>query len=439
MTDAKDGTIPMAQAVVSAPLAAHIRVLSDGHAGAFRLRDGTCRVGSGSDCDLVVKHRTVSRTHVELELVAEGVRVTDLDSRNGTFYLGQRVKQITVALGAHLRLGEAELALEPDTDALFDDLQYDSSEYRGMLGTSLSMRRLFAIMRRLEGSLASVLIEGESGVGKELIARAIHEGSARRDGPFVAINCGAISRELIGSELFGHIKGAFSGAVDSRVGAFRSADGGTLFLDELGELPLDLQPNLLRALEAGEVRPVGSDQVTHVSVRLVTATNQDLEQNVREGRFREDLFYRLAVVRAFVPPLRERRDDIEPLVRRFAEQSGIGELPTAVVERLKSGEWPGNVRELRNAIEAYAAVRVLPQSRAPRGISGPAGMDASLDDYVDLGRPYLELRDELVAKFSQRYIERAMEKTGNNKTAAAEIAGLDRKHFRTLLERFTTD
>lgn len=436
MKEAQDGTIPMAQSVAPAPLGATVRVLGQDRSSSFRLRDGTCIVGSGSDSDLTVAHRTVSRRHAELELVAEGVRVTDLDSRNGTFYLGQRVKQITVGLGASLRLGQAELTIEPDTDALLDDLRYDASEYHGLLGISPAMRRLFAIMRRLEGSLASVLIEGESGVGKELFARAIHDGSARRGGPFVAINCGAVSRELIGSELFGHTKGAFSGAAESRAGAFRSAHGGTLFLDELGELPIDLQPNLLRALEAGEVRPVGSDQVSRVSVRVVAATNQKLDENVREGSFREDLFYRLAVVRLHVPPLRDRREDVEPLIHRFAEQNGVGDLPDAVVERLKGGAWPGNVRELRNAVEAYAAVRVLPQTGEHLAATGSSDLGGSLDGFVDLGRPYLELRDELVAAFSRRYIARALEKTGGNKTAASELAGLDRKHFRALLERF---
>jgi DNA-binding NtrC family response regulator len=294
------------------------------------------------------------------------------------------------------------------------------------------MRRIFALLARLEGSLATVLVEGESGVGKEEIARALHEGSPVAAGPLVAVNCGALPRELVSSELFGHRRGAFTGATENRKGAFETADGGTLFLDEIGELPLDVQPMLLRVLETGELRPLGDEKDRHVRVRIVAATNRDLEREVREGRFREDLFYRLAVVRVAVPPLRARLEDVEPLAQRFASAFGLGPLPSDVIERLRSRAWPGNARELRNAVQAWGALGTFPEG----GRTMAGALDIALRELVDPSKPLAAQRDELADRFTKLYLEALMRRTNGNQTAAARIADMDRGYLGKLLQKF---
>lgn len=388
-------------------------------------------LGAAPGSDLVLTDPTVSRAHAELTLVAEGVRVRDLGSRNGTYYLGQRVETMVLGLGARIELGAASVTIEPDEEALRDVPAVAETTYRGVVGESLAMRRLFAMLARLEGSLVGVLIEGESGVGKEVIARALHEGSRVASGPLVTVNCGAIPRELVASELFGHRKGAFTGAVDHRRGAFESADGGTLFLDELGELPLDVQPMLLRALESGEVRPVGDDRARTVKVRVIAATNRALEEEIAAGRFREDLYYRVAVVRLRVPPLRERVEDIEPLARRFAAALGAEPLPSHVVERLRARAWPGNARELRNAVQAWVALGTLPEASRSAG----ALLDLALSELVDPARPYAEQKDDIVDRFTRAYLQALLARCGGNQTVAARVAGLDRSYLGRLVAK----
>jgi DNA-binding NtrC family response regulator len=414
------------------PLGVVVRVLGGRGGPSLRLTEGTCILGGHRGADLVIPDPTVSRQHAELTLVPEGVSVKDLGSRNGTFYLGQRVERIIVSPGTRLRLGSAEIAIEADAEQLEGPAPYDSDSFRGMVGRSEQMRRLFAILARIEGSLVTVLVTGESGAGKELIARAIHEGSAVASGPLEIVNCGALARELVASELFGHKKGAFTGAQESRRGAFQSADRGTLFLDEIGELPLDLQPALLRALETGEVRAVGDDRTVKVKVRVVAATNRDLQEEVRAGRFREDLYYRLAVVRLHVPPLRERPEDIEPLARLFASAAGLKEIPRATLERLKGHAWPGNVRELRNAVDTFAAIGMLPLQA---GAKGPA-IDVALEQMVDVAKPYADQKDDLVERFTRMYLRALLAHTAGNQAAAARIAGIDRTYLGRLLVKY---
>jgi DNA-binding NtrC family response regulator len=419
--------------VVPRPLAAVIRVLNaKAQPSELRLSTGQCIVGSGSACQIVIADPTVSRAHVELDLVREGVAVRDLGSRNGTFYLGQRVERMIVGLGARITVGASvTLTIDADDDALSEGLAFDGDEYRGILGTTPAMRRLFAKLSRLENSLATVLVEGESGVGKELVAQALHDGSAVRENPFISVNCGAIPRDLVASELFGHKRGAFTGALEARKGAFESADGGTLFLDEIGELPVEIQPTLLRVLEKGEVRSLGSDQNRHVKVRVIAATNRDLEQEVRAGRFREDLFYRLAVVRLHVPTLSQRIDDIEPLARHFAASIGLSDIGSDVLEKLMARTWPGNVRELRNAVQAYAALGVLPEPTRSKA----ATLELGLSEHVDLMRPYGDQKEELADRFTRVYLRALLERAGGNQTVAARIAGLDRTHLGRLLAK----
>jgi DNA-binding NtrC family response regulator len=397
----------------------------------FRLGAGRCVLGAGAGADVVVQHDTVSRAHVELELVPEGVVVRDLDSRNGTFYLGQRLSKMMLGLGSRIRLGAVEVALDADVESLASGPAESPGGYRGLLGRSPAMQRLFTILVRLEGSLANVLVEGESGSGKELIAQAIHEGSCVR-GPLVVVNCGAIARELVLSELFGHRRGAFTGALDDRTGAFENAHDGTLFLDEAGELPLDAQPALLRALEAGEVRPVGANDVRKVKVRVIAATNRDLAEDVRAGRFREDLYYRLAVVKLTVPPLRERPEDIAELARHFAAAAGLPSLPDEVVERLREQPWPGNARELRNAVQAYLAIGALPGAGTP----ATGELDVAIRKVIDVQKPYADLKEEFLERFTKAYLELLIASTGGNQSEAARVAGIDRGYLGKLLVRY---
>jgi two-component system, NtrC family, response regulator GlrR len=419
------GTVP--------PLGALVRVLDAPAAPAFvRLGTGTCVVGSAPGCDLVVTAPTVSRAHVELSLVPEGVRVRDLGSTNGTWWLGQRVETIVLPLGGRCTVGATTLAIDLDRWGLEHAPSFEGDAYRGIVGASPPMRRLLAMLERLEGSLATVLIEGESGVGKERVAHALHQGSKVSEGPFVAVNCGALPRELVGSELFGHKRGAFSGASEARRGAFDSAEGGTLFLDEIGELPLDVQPVLLRALETGEVRPVGEDRSRTVPVRIVAATNRDLEAEVRVGHFRQDLYYRLAIVRLRVPPLRERPEDIEPLALSFARSAGLPTVEPRLLAELRARAWPGNARELSNAIVAYAALGALPEPPLPV----VADLVPLLAPLVDVRRPYAEQKDALVEAFTKTYLVSLMAAAGQNQSKAARMAGLSRNHLMRVLARY---
>jgi len=391
------------------PIGAVVRVLGAPAAPPrFRLTAGQCILGAGAGADVVIQHETVSRTHVGLELVPEGVAVSDLGSRNGTFYLGQRLEKMVLALGSRIRLGTTvEAAIDIDTESLAT-APAEGSPHRMLLGASPSMQRLFAILARLEGSLVSVLVEGESGSGKELIAQAIHQGSMVSQGPIVVVNCGAIARELVLSELFGHKRGAFTGALVDRVGAFEAAHGGTLFLDEIGELPLEAQPALLRALETGDVSPVGETQPRRVKVRIVAATNRDLEEEVRAGRFREDLYYRLAVVKLTVPPLRERPEDIPLLASHFAAAAGLPSLPDDVLARFAGQSWPGNVRELRNAVDAYIAIGTLPGGER----AGEGELEAAIRKLVDVRAPYADLKEAFLHRFTRTYLTMLLAETG---------------------------
>ncbi|MFO0664042.1 MAG: sigma 54-interacting transcriptional regulator [Polyangiaceae bacterium] len=398
----------------------------------FFLRTGSCTVGSAPPCDIVIQESSVSRTHLTLTLVPEGVLVEDRGSRNGTFYLGQRIERLYVGLGSRIQVGRVTIALDADEAALAGGATpYEEDMYGRMIGTSRAMKRLFGLLVRLEGSLVPVLVSGESGVGKELVAEALHEKSKASGGAFVAVNCGAFAKELIASELFGHVKGAFTGAVASRKGAFESADEGTLFLDEIGELPLDVQPSLLRVLETGEVRPVGGDTVRKVRVRLVAATHRDLRAEVEAGRFREDLYYRLAVVKLRVPPLRERPEDIDALARHFATQVGLLDLDAKTLQRFRSMEWPGNVRELRNAVQALAALGDF-----EGGESKGAHLDDLLAASVDCNRSYADQKEALVERFTRVYLRALLAQTKGNQSAAARLAGLDRTYLGRLLVKY---
>jgi DNA-binding NtrC family response regulator len=430
-SDPSTRTIHRKRALVD-PLPVVLRPGVPAQPSALRLESGSCVVGSGSRAALVIDSPTVSRAHAELTLVPEGVHVKDLGSRNGTFYMGQRIDSAVLSPGTRILLGAVALTIELDVDHIVDrDAPMQASTFRGMVGSSPAMLSLFSMISRLDGSLVPCLVLGESGVGKELVVRAIHEGSSLSAGPFVPLNCGAVARDLVASVLFGHRRGAFTGAVDARRGAFAAAHEGTLFLDEIGELPLEVQPALLRALETGEITPVGEDAPRRVRVRVVAATHRDLARLVEEGSFRQDLFYRLAVVTLGVPPLRDRRADIPALARLFARQEGVPDLEDDVIEELSQRPFPGNVRELRNAVLAYVALGTLgaPSPANTRDAEGIASLTPRLEV------PYLAQRDALVEAFTRKYVAALLERTRGNQTEAARIAGLDRTYFGRLLAK----
>jgi DNA-binding NtrC family response regulator len=394
----------------------------------LRLERGGCVIGAGPQSDIIIEDASVSRSHAALELVPEGVQLRDLGSRNGTYYLGQRVESMTLALGSRIRLANVDVAIEADPDGLRSSEGEALSGYQRLVGSSPAMRQLYAMLVRLEGSLVNVLVEGESGVGKELVAQSIHAASAVSDGPWIPFNCGAIAGSLLLSELFGHRRGAFTGASDDHEGAFAAAEGGTLFLDEIGELPLEAQPALLRVLESGELRRVGDSKPRRVRTRVIAASNRDLGALVKSGAFREDLYYRLAVVKLTVPPLRERPEDIAVLARRFAHDMGAGDLSDDVFATFEARDWPGNARELRNAVQAYLAIGSLPQGQrvVPQ-------LEHALRAMIDAHLPYAEQKERFVELFAKVYLEMVLGETAGNQSEAARISGLDRSYLGKLV------
>jgi transcriptional regulator with GAF, ATPase, and Fis domain len=309
------------------------------------------------------------------------------------------------------------------------------ASFGGAIGVSPIMRNLFATLEPVAMSEATVLLEGETGAGKDVLARAIHASSSRAKGPFVVVDCGSIPSALVESELFGHEKGAFTGAQQARRGLFEEASSGTLFLDEVGELPLDMQPKLLRALEQREVRPVGGRTPRHVDVRVIAATNKRLAEAVRNKEFRQDLFYRLAVVRVNVPPLRDRSEDIVPLATSFLR--AIKGDPSVVVapdlaKLLTSYAWPGNVRELRNVIERYALAGAYTEGLLDD--DGAAHLERGAS--ADISKtPYHEARRANDDRFDREYLTRLLERTGGVMARAADEAGLARPSLYRMMDR----
>ncbi|MEE2644549.1 MAG: sigma 54-interacting transcriptional regulator [Myxococcota bacterium] len=315
--------------------------------------------GKGADCSVKSDDAAMSTQHAELRFEGGSPELVDLASKNGLFVNGARAHRATLEHGALVQLGQSVLRFEWIT-SVEESLQHGTPQLEiaqcgDLIGGSAVMRTLFQLIERVAPTEATVLLEGESGTGKELAARAIHALSPRHEAPFVVFDCSAVPAALIESELFGHMRGAFTGATGDRQGAFLRADGGTLLLDELGELPLSLQPRLLRALESGDVKAVGGDQTRRLDLRILAATNRDLEAEVAAGRFRADLFFRLETIRLKLPPLRERRVDIPALIEAFVAQfTQAGNAPLispTTLKKLQSHHWPGNVRELRNHVE----------------------------------------------------------------------------------------
>ena len=398
----------------------------------------TVSVGTAPGNDLVLKDETVSRYHLELAARSEGIRVTDPGSTNGVYLGDARIESAVIPPGSILRLGRTLLRV---SSAAAGEVPLHAEERLGpLLGRSQAMRRLMAQVRRAAMTHVGVLMIGESGTGKELIARLLHDLGPRTGRPFVTVDCASLSPNLVASELFGHERGAFTGADRQHKGAFERADGGTLFLDEIGELPPELTPNLLGALERRRFRRVGGRDEIEVDVRVVAATHRDLRAEVNAGRFRLDLYYRLAVVRLAVPPLRERADDLPLLIEHFLREAGSPSTPEEVfgadaLAQLAAHHWPGNVRELRNVVEATLA---MGEAQLPEGVAAAVeewSEDAGIDLTPLFALHYKEARASWLALFERCYLAHRLERTGGNVTAAAREAGMDRSHLFHLIRR----
>ena len=400
-------------------------------------------VGSDPCAALPLSDCTVSRRHASVRIGTGGFAVRDLGSRNGTYVGETRIVEADLALGSVVRVGNTHLAihpawrrrpLEPSRARRFGDLY----------GESVAMRKVFAILERACRSDVSVLIEGETGTGKELAARALHHASPRAGKPLVFVDCASVPHNLAETELFGHVRGAFSGATCDRVGAFERAHRGTLVLDEMGELPLSLQPKLLRVLESGELKRVGGDEGVPIDVRVVAATNRDLRAEVERGTFRADLLYRLDVVKVTLPPLRDRRQDIQGLVTALlTDRRAPGDAVEGPnLDQLVSYRWPGNVRELRNILQR--AVTLAPNPEAVRFADlvfdlGPADEPRDHErSFPGIAHPlpFKTAKQQLLDAFEKAYVGTLLERHGNNLTRAAEAAGLSRKHLYDLARKF---
>lgn len=400
------------------------------------LADRAITIGSSPSCDLVLSDRTVSRRHATALVENGQVVVRDLGSTNGSFTYGTRFSEIVLSFGAEITLGKTVLKFLPQEEAL-KPVESEEERFGSLLGCDGKMRRLFALLRDIAPTDSTVLIQGETGTGKELVAEEIHRHSQRARGPFVVFDCGAVPRELIESLLFGHVKGAFTGAIADRQGAFAEAHGGTIFLDEIGELALELQPSLLRVLDKRAVRPVGGNAYRQVDVRVIAATNRNLREEVARKTFREDLFFRLAVFRVQLPSLRERGRDLELLTQSFVEQFSKGKplcWPPAELSRLRNHTWPGNVRELRNVIER-ACVLAKGDTLNLEELGDTAGLAPAIRSSM----PFKEAKGQLVEHFEREYILELMKRHRMNLSAASREAQIDRKHLRELLRKYGLD
>jgi DNA-binding NtrC family response regulator len=392
--------------------------------------------GSGPQCSLVLSDKTVSRKHLEAQLIGDEVVMVDCGSTNGTFIQGSRFDKISIGFGAEVKLGRTVIKFLPDEE-IVEPAPSAQASFGSIVGGDTKMRQMFTLLEDVAATNATVLIEGETGTGKELIAEEIHNHSPRRDGPLVVFDCGSVPRELIESMLFGHVKGSFTGAVTDRRGAFAEAHGGTIFLDEIGEMSLDLQPSLLRVLDKRAVRKVGSNTYEKIDVRVVAATNRDLRAEVAKKSFREDLYYRLAVIRVGVPPLRERGSDIPLLIQHFVSSFGPGLTITPEdMSRLVRHSWPGNVRELRNVMERACLLARGSTINLEDALVSEASSQ-SLGIRTDL--PFKEAKGQLVEMFEREYIEDLMRRHKMNLSAAAREAQIDRKHLRELIRKYGLD
>ncbi len=406
-------------------------------------------IGSHPDCDFCLHEPSISRQHAKIELDENGYRLVDLGSKNGTFIGDLRINDIYLTTPMTFRCGAVEISFAMTSDAI--DISISKQNHFGkLLGQSVAMREIFGLLSKVAPTPATVLIEGESGCGKELVAAAIREHSDRANKPFVIFDCSAVSKDLIESELFGHVKGAFTGAVSERKGAFQQAHGGTLFLDEIGELSLDLQPKLLRALENHMVRPVGSEKTYNVDVRVIAATNRSLAQEVQNGHFREDLYYRLAVIKIDLPPLRKRPEDLPLLIEHFLEDASkkfgrpAPNITFSTMQKLRAYNWPGNVRELRNFIErAYLLandnrietkfLNIKPNEQ--QNTSDGQDTEAYVRMALERQTPFKDAKQAIVEQFELQYWKTLLETTKGNISKAARMSSMHRKSVEYIVRK----
>jgi two-component system response regulator HydG len=389
-------------------------------------------VGQSPSCEFRLSDREVSRRHVSLDTSDEGLRVTDLESTNGTYVNGVRVFDALLHGGEVIRVGATEIRVDPAGVAR-NAPRSTADSFGRLVGSSVEMRKLYSLCEQLAHADVPVVIEGETGTGKELLAESLHERGPRASRPFVVFDCTAVSSNLVESELFGHERGAFTGAIATRKGVFEQAHGGTLLIDEIGELDSTLQPKLLRALERSEVRRVGGTQWIKVDVRVMAATRRDLDREVQDGRFRDDLYFRLAVARIELPPLRARKGDIGVLTHHLWRVFGGTDAPPyELIRRHERYSWPGNVRELANAVARYLAIG----ESFGDGPSVAPSADA-IEETLALGLPYPRARDRVLAEFERRFLERVLAAHGGNVTQAAKASGIGRRYLTQIAARHT--
>lgn len=389
-------------------------------------------VGTSAACGLRLTDPKVSRRHLSVEPTAHGLRLQDVGSTNGTRVDRVLVRECVLEGDELVFIGDTTLRVELSANE--GDTAPSGTGFGRVLGSSDAMRRLYPLMQRLAQVMVPVVLEGETGTGKEVLAEALHEAGPRSSGPFVVFDCTTVPPNLIESELFGHERGAFTGANTMRRGMFEMADGGTLLIDEVGDLALELQPRLLRALESQRVRRIGGSEWIAVDVRVIAATRRNLDREVQAGRFRDDLFHRLMVARLELPPLRARIGDIDLLTRRFWSQQGgdLRDLSDELLARWSAASWPGNVRELRNAVARMIALgdegRASPE-HSDRPISEPFDVEEALR------LPFIQGRDKAQADFERRYVARVLEQCGGDVTRAAEASGIGLRYFQKLRAR----
>jgi transcriptional regulator with GAF, ATPase, and Fis domain len=435
--DPEIATRAAGMSVLGAPSGVQALVLSGSHKGASKVVGGRLTIGKAGDNDLVLTDDTVSRHHCEIVRAPDGLHVRDLESTNGTKIDGTRIREAMIQPGSVLKVGEVEIQFKPTVQRV-EVMPSDKTSFGPAIGQSLAMRTIFGILERIAPTDATVLLEGETGTGKDVLARALWGGSTRASKPFLVVDCGAVTYSLIESELFGHERGAFTGAVSMRQGAFELADGGTVFLDEIGELPIDVQPKLLRVLETREFRRVGGNKTLQTNVRVIAATKRDLQREVGAGKFREDLYFRLAVVPVTVPPLRARRDDIPALVQHMLKAAG-GEgltVPSETMQALSAHDWPGNVRELRNVLERAIYMSQATGSQELGVVTLPTAPGSGEGAFhFEPEHSYRETRAKYDAEFERRYVKWLLGRHANNISAAAREAKMDRKHLHDMAKK----
>jgi DNA-binding NtrC family response regulator len=408
--------------------------------GQFTIEVDPLVVGRDAGAGIVLADPEVSAFHCELRAVGEGILVKDLGSTNGTFLGAVRVREAIVSTPSELTVGRSRIFLEPQAKRRVEVGYAD--HFGPLVGNSPRMRRVFSLLEKVSNTPLSVLIVGETGTGKELVAKAIHDASDQRSGAFVVVDCGSIPPTLAESILFGHEKGAFTGATERRNGALAEADGGTLFLDELGELPVELQPKLLRALSEKQVKRVGGNAFEPIEVRVLAATRRDLGAEMNAGRFRSDLFFRIAQVRIELPALRERLADlpllVEDVCRRVGKPHHVQTVLSWIEQRMASHDWPGNVRELVNVASVAATLAdepgaiddVLTLTRDDGVIDAPR----SLGDGSESG--FSESKRAAIAAFEREYFVSLAKRSKGNVSEMARQSGMERHHVRAYLRKY---